>query len=167
MTRNHHKSIFKMKNKKAGSYTTNYQLVKRIAIIALSYAAIGTIGLLTLNNCKKKDPDINHEVNIDGNVPGANYKAWKNGRIIDTGIGDSQGDIRLSFTNKEENTLLDSITAQANGYNRFLVKNVQVGTSTKYLTINLSRTLFDYWLSGQRNNVESVKAYKDGRAIMQ
>ena len=110
MTRNLHKTIFKMKNKKAGSYITNYQLVKRIALTALSYAAIGTIGLLTLNNCKKKDPDINHEVNIDGNVLGANYKAWKNGRIIDSNSADSQGDTELRFINKEENTTLNGYT---------------------------------------------------------
>lgn len=126
---------------------------------------VALVILFGLNQCDK-NVDYTHVITINGNIPGANYRAWKNNSILDSNTADNNGNTELNFTNKEESTPLDSITGKANGYNNYNSGRIIIST-TKTIYPELSRTLFNYWLQGNKNNVETVKAYKDGNNIMQ
>lgn len=127
---------------------------------------------LLLNSCgpdspiSPPDPDFTHAININGNVEGATYKTWRNGNATATRTADSQGDAEFSFTDKNQNLSLDSITGKKDGYTGWKVGAQSIGTSKNYVaTLEEIQSAQDFWVKGE-TNAESIKGWKDGNAIL-
>ena len=128
-----------------------------------------------LSGCDKNEPeppepDFTHEITIDGNVEGANYKVWKNGNAT-TRIANQEGDTDFLYTDENPSMSLDSITGTKEGFTKWKVGAQTINTKKNYVaTLEELSNPQEFWIEGNINSQLQVpmtaKAYKDGEEIL-
>ncbi len=119
--------------------TQSFTLSETLSTLSNYYLLIALFSFAFFLSCGGDDPPgpeptptVTHTINIDGNVEGAIYSAFKNGGELDGDKANTQGDVKLTYLNKDKTIVFDSITGEADGYQRWVVKNQSVGTSKSY-----------------------------------
>ncbi len=74
----------------------------------------------------------NHNIAINSNVEGGDFKVWNGGSILSSGTSNSAGLANLTFVNTETSTEVDSITGKKAGYNSWKIVNQTIGENENY-----------------------------------